>query len=204
MTSIENTGRTLARGAVTAVAAAALVLVGTGGALAHPTGGGGGGPRPPDRTTSAGDPVDLGALFIGAHPDDEAGALSAYGQWGEENGLRTGVITVTRGEGGGNAVGPEEGPALGLLREKEERAAVAKAGITEVFNLDEVDFYYTVSDAADPAGLGPRPGPRQGRADHPADPARGALDDGPRAVAGQPRQPPGRRAAGHRGLRRRR
>ena len=60
--------------------------------------------------------------------------------------MRTGVITITRGEGGGNAVGPEEGPALGLIREREERAAVAKAGITDVYNLDEVDFYYTVSE----------------------------------------------------------
>ncbi|WP_084772339.1 sugar-binding protein [Nonomuraea candida] len=90
-------------------------------------------------------PVDLDALFIGAHPDDEAFTLSTLGQWHEEHGVRTGVVTVTRGEGGGNAVGPEEGPALGLLREAEERAAVAKAGVREVFNLDDVDFYYTVS-----------------------------------------------------------
>lgn len=139
-------GRRLGVAAV--AAAAALGLAGTGqAAAAHPgAGGSGGGAAPPDSTTSAGRPVDLGALFIGAHPDDEAGLLSAFGEWGEENGLRTGVVTVTRGEGGGNAVGPEEGPALGLLREKEERAAVAKAGITDVFNLDKVDFYYTVSN----------------------------------------------------------
>jgi hypothetical protein len=56
-----------------------------------------------------------------------------------------GVITITRGEGGGNAVGKEEGPALGLIREREERAAVGMAGIEHVFNLDKVDFYYTVS-----------------------------------------------------------
>ena len=30
-------------------------------------------------------------------------------------------------------------------REKEERAAVGKAGIKDVFNLDKVDFFYTVS-----------------------------------------------------------
>ncbi|WP_284304906.1 sugar-binding protein [Mobilicoccus caccae] len=102
-------------------------------------------PRPPDATTSAGKPVDLGALFIGAHPDDEAGTLSTLGHWKSAYGVRTGVITVTRGEGGGNAVGPEEGPALGLIREAEERRAVGKAGITDVYNLDDVDFYYTVS-----------------------------------------------------------
>jgi len=87
----------------------------------------------------------LDVLFVGAHPDDEAGGLSTYGQWNEFNGARVGVLTVTRGEGGGNAAGTEEGPALGLLREDEERRAVGKAGVTDVHYLDDVDFYYTVS-----------------------------------------------------------
>lgn len=90
-------------------------------------------------------PVDLDVLVIGAHPDDEAFGLATYGQWNEYAGIATGVITVTRGEGGGNAVGPEEGPALGLLREDEERRAVSVAGIEHIYNLDKVDFYYTVS-----------------------------------------------------------
>jgi LmbE family N-acetylglucosaminyl deacetylase len=91
-------------------------------------------------------PAGLDVLFVGAHPDDESGNLSAYGQWNEQRHVRTGVLTITRGEGGGNAVGTEEGPALGLLREAEERKAVAKAGITDIHYLDKVDFYYTVSD----------------------------------------------------------
>lgn len=91
-------------------------------------------------------PGHVDVLFIGAHPDDEAGGLSTYGQWREYDDVSTGVITITRGEGGGNAVGPEEGPPLGLLREAEERRAVGRAGITDVHNLDEVDFYYTVSE----------------------------------------------------------
>ncbi|RZQ63875.1 sugar-binding protein [Amycolatopsis suaedae] len=85
--------------------------------------------------------ADLDVLFVGAHPDDEASTLSTIGQLG----LKAGVVTVTRGEGGGNAVGPEEGPALGLIREAEERKAVGRAGITDVFNFDKADFYYTVS-----------------------------------------------------------
>ena len=89
--------------------------------------------------------VDLDVLFIGAHPDDEAFGLAAYGQWNEFAGVEVGVITVTRGEGGGNAVGTEEGPDLGLLREAEERTAVGAAGIEHIYNLDKVDFYYTVS-----------------------------------------------------------
>lgn len=95
-------------------------------------------------SSTFGDP-DLDVLFVGAHPDDEAFGLPTYGQWNEFAGIRTGVITVTRGEGGGNAVGTEEGPALGLIREDEERRAVSSAGIEHVYNLDKVDFYYTVS-----------------------------------------------------------
>ncbi|WP_433175191.1 sugar-binding protein [Actinoallomurus sp. CA-150999] len=91
-------------------------------------------------------PGRLDVLFVGAHPDDESFNLSTYGQWHEKAHVRTGVLTITRGEGGGNAVGTEEGPALGLLREGEERAAVAKAGISDIHYLDKVDFYYTVSD----------------------------------------------------------
>ncbi|MEV2273370.1 sugar-binding protein [Nonomuraea africana] len=101
----------------------------------------------PSAATASAGAADLDALFVGAHPDDEAFTLSTLGQWKEDHDVRTGVVTVTRGEGGGNAVGPEEGPALGLLREAEERTAVAKAGVREVFNLDDVDFYYTVSAA---------------------------------------------------------
>ncbi|MDQ0614751.1 LmbE family N-acetylglucosaminyl deacetylase [Microbacterium sp. W4I4] len=89
--------------------------------------------------------VKLNVLFIGAHPDDEAGNLGVFGQWNEFLGMKAGVITVTRGEGGGNAVGLEEGPPLGMMREAEERTAVGYAGIENVFNLDGLDFYYTAS-----------------------------------------------------------
>ncbi|MCT1996898.1 PIG-L family deacetylase [Brachybacterium muris] len=89
--------------------------------------------------------VKLNVLFIGAHPDDEAGTLATLGQWGEFHDMKVGVITATRGEGGGNAVGLEEGPDLGLIREAEERDAVGLAGIKHVYNLDALDFYYTAS-----------------------------------------------------------
>ena len=94
---------------------------------------------------SPGGAVKLNVLFIGAHPDDEAGTLGTFGQWNEFSDMQVGVITVTRGEGGGNAVGLEEGPPLGLLREAEERTAVGYAGIEHVYNLDGLDFYYTAS-----------------------------------------------------------
>ncbi|OIV37040.1 hypothetical protein BIV57_13190 [Mangrovactinospora gilvigrisea] len=84
-------------------------------------------------------------LFVSAHPDDEAGSLSTFGYWRDSRKLRTGVVTITRGEGGGNAVGPEEGAPLGLLREGEERSATALAGIEDIFYLDKPDFWYTLS-----------------------------------------------------------
>ncbi|WP_037348311.1 sugar-binding protein [Sciscionella sediminilitoris] len=90
-------------------------------------------------------PGHVDVLFIGAHPDDEHNNLATFGQWRENSGISTGVVTITRGEGGGNAVGPEEGPALGVLREGEERKAVGRAGVQDVHNLDKVDFFYTVS-----------------------------------------------------------
>ncbi len=37
----------------------------------------------PAANSATTDPVDLDVLFIGAHPDDEAGGLAAYGQWNE-------------------------------------------------------------------------------------------------------------------------
>ena len=109
------------------------------------------------------EPVKLNVLFIGAHPDDEAFTIPAFGQWLEDHGLKTGVVTITRGEGGGNAVGPEEGPALGLLREGEERRAVGMAGIKDIFYLDTVDFFYTRQLTADTGDLGRGHDARQGR-----------------------------------------
>lgn len=101
--------------------------------------------RTPTPTQTQTDKGALDVLFVGAHPDDEASGLSTYGQWNEFNKVRTGVLTVTRGEGGGNAAGTEEGPPLGLIREDEERRAVGKAGVKDIHYLDKVDFYYTVS-----------------------------------------------------------
>ncbi|MFF0655692.1 sugar-binding protein [Micromonospora tulbaghiae] len=90
-------------------------------------------------------PIDLDIMFIGAHPDDEAGQLGMLGYWNEYHGMKAGVITTTRGEGGGNATGLEEGPELGILREAEERKAVGWAGVEHIYNLDALDFWYTAS-----------------------------------------------------------
>lgn len=87
----------------------------------------------------------LDILFVGAHPDDESGVLGVVARWGSQFGVRTGIVSMTRGEGGGNAVGSQEGALLGLLREREERSALSLIGVDHFFYLDKVDFYYTVS-----------------------------------------------------------
>ena len=56
-------------------------------------------------------------LFIVAHPDDEDGALMTYLSRGL--GVRVTLLTLTRGEGGQNAMGAESYDALGLIRTNE-------------------------------------------------------------------------------------
>lgn len=80
-----------------------------------------------------------------AHPDDDTSIIGPCGVWHQLYHIRCGIIQVTRGEGGGNAVGPETGPALGIRRENEDRAAHYRSGTTDLFYLDRVDFYYNQS-----------------------------------------------------------
>ncbi|MGD9563796.1 MAG: PIG-L family deacetylase [Pyrinomonadaceae bacterium] len=56
-------------------------------------------------------------LMIGAHPDDEDTALLAYLARGEN--ARTAYLSLTRGDGGQNIIGPELGEALGVIRTEE-------------------------------------------------------------------------------------
>src|SRR5438067_441633 len=56
-------------------------------------------------------------LMIAAHPDDETNAVLAYLSLGR--GMRTGYLSLTRGEGGQNLIGPEKGAQLGLIRTQE-------------------------------------------------------------------------------------
>src|SRR3990172_7919897 len=56
-------------------------------------------------------------LYVGAHPDDENTNLLAYFTRGRK--MRTAYLSLTRGEGGQNLLGPEKGDALGLVRTQE-------------------------------------------------------------------------------------
>jgi LmbE family N-acetylglucosaminyl deacetylase len=80
-----------------------------------------------------------------AHPDDDTSIIGPCGVWHQRYGVKCGVIMVTRGEGGGNAVGTELGPALGLRRENEDRVAHYRSGTVDIFNLDRIDFFYNQS-----------------------------------------------------------
>jgi LmbE family N-acetylglucosaminyl deacetylase len=65
--------------------------------------------------------VSTRILFITAHPDDEWSSLLAYLSHGLN--ADVGLLTITRGQGGQNAIGPEQGGPLGVIRTEELLAA---------------------------------------------------------------------------------
>jgi LmbE family N-acetylglucosaminyl deacetylase len=77
-----------------------------------------------------------------AHPDDEDNGLLAM--LGHGRGLRTVVVTATRGDGGQNEIGPELGQSLGVLR-TEEVLAVHRFDGAERYFTRAVDFGYSFS-----------------------------------------------------------
>jgi LmbE family N-acetylglucosaminyl deacetylase len=94
---------------------------------------------------TASDAVKIDVMGEWAHPDDDVSIIGPCGVWHERYDVRCGIIQVTRGEGGGNAVGTELGPALGLRRENEDRVAHFRSGTVDLFFLDRVDFFYNTS-----------------------------------------------------------
>jgi len=70
-------------------------------------------------------------LFITAHPDDETASLLAY----LSRGLSADValLTITRGQGGQNAIGPEQDGPLGVVRTTELLAADSHYGVHQYF-----------------------------------------------------------------------
>ena len=89
--------------------------------------------------------IKINVLGEWAHPDDDTSIIGPCGVWHERYGVRCGIIMITRGEVGGNAVGTEGGPDLGLRRENEDRAAHYRSGTVDIFNLDKVDFFFNQS-----------------------------------------------------------
>jgi LmbE family N-acetylglucosaminyl deacetylase len=79
-------------------------------------------------------------LFIVPHPDDEDGALMTYLSRGL--GVRVTLLTLTRGEGGQNAVGAESYDALGLIRTSELLKADEYYGVRQLWGT-EADFGFS-------------------------------------------------------------
>jgi LmbE family N-acetylglucosaminyl deacetylase len=78
--------------------------------------------------------------MIAAHPDDENTALLAYLARGRK--CRTGYLSLTRGEGGQNLIGSDQGDALGLIRTQELLAARRIDGAEQFFTR-AIDFGFT-------------------------------------------------------------
>ena len=79
-------------------------------------------------------------MMIVAHPDDEDGALLTY--LSRELGVRCTLLTLTRGEGGQNAMGGESYDALGLIRTNELLKASEYYGAKQLFGT-EADFGFS-------------------------------------------------------------
>ena len=82
-------------------------------------------------------------LMIGAHPDDENTALLAYFARGRK--ARAAYLSVTRGEGGQNLIGSEQGDLLGLIRTQELLGARRIDG-GEQFFTRAIDFGFSKSE----------------------------------------------------------
>ena len=78
-----------------------------------------------------GAPVTTRILYVTAHPDDESAAVLSY----LARGLHADValLSLTRGEGGQNALGPEQAPQLGLIRTQELLEATRGYGVRLYF-----------------------------------------------------------------------
>jgi LmbE family N-acetylglucosaminyl deacetylase len=79
-------------------------------------------------------------LHVAAHPDDENTQLIAY--FARGRGYRTAYLSVTRGDGGQNEIGPEFDERLGVVRTQELLAARRLDGGRQFFTR-AVDFGYS-------------------------------------------------------------
>ncbi|RYY64593.1 MAG: PIG-L family deacetylase, partial [Chitinophagaceae bacterium] len=71
-------------------------------------------------------------LYIAAHPDDENTRLLTY--FAKDRMYRTGYLSLTRGDGGQNLIGDEQGVELGLIRTQELLSARRLDGAEQFFS----------------------------------------------------------------------
>jgi LmbE family N-acetylglucosaminyl deacetylase len=79
-------------------------------------------------------------LYIAAHPDDENTRLISY--MANERLVRTAYLSLTRGDGGQNLIGKEQGKYMGVLRTQELMEARKVDGGEQYFTR-AVDFGYS-------------------------------------------------------------
>jgi LmbE family N-acetylglucosaminyl deacetylase len=79
-------------------------------------------------------------LYVAAHPDDENNELIAYLAQGRH--YRTAYLSLTRGDGGQNVLGPVFGDQLGVVRTEELLAAARFDGARQYFSR-AVDFGFS-------------------------------------------------------------
>src|SRR6516164_8215294 len=83
-------------------------------------------------------------LYVAAHPDDENTQVIAY--FARGRGYRTAYLSLTRGDGGQNEIGPEFDEKLGLMRTEELLAARRVDGGRQFFTR-AIDFGYSKNPA---------------------------------------------------------
>ena len=86
--------------------------------------------------------ADKRVLMIGAHPDDENNQLLTLLSRGY--GVQAAYLSLSRGEGGQNLIGPELGVELGIIRSEELLAARQLDGAGQFFTR-AYDFGYSKS-----------------------------------------------------------
>ncbi|MDH4036183.1 MAG: PIG-L family deacetylase [Candidatus Krumholzibacteria bacterium] len=79
-------------------------------------------------------------LYVAAHPDDENTAMLTWLE--NEKLVRAGYLSMTRGDGGQNLIGDEQGDLLGVIR-TEELLAARRIDGAEQFFTRAVDFGYS-------------------------------------------------------------
>ena len=70
-------------------------------------------------------------MYIAAHPDDENTRLLAY--MARDRNYKTAYLAMTRGDGGQNLIGDEQGIELGMIRTQELLAARRVDGAEQFF-----------------------------------------------------------------------
>jgi LmbE family N-acetylglucosaminyl deacetylase len=79
-------------------------------------------------------------MMIGAHPDDDREVVLAYLARGRH--VRTSYLSLTRGEGGQNLIGPEQGDELGIVRTQELLSSRRIDGAEQYFTR-AIDFGFS-------------------------------------------------------------